>query len=55
MRMTLTLGLGIMFYLLGKNEPKQDIEPKTEIIPTYSLTRTNLLCMLRNAQSNKKS
>ena len=28
-------------------------EPKTETIPTYSLTQTDLLCMLRNAESGK--
>ena len=51
LRLTLTLGLGILFYLISERET--DIEPKTEqptIYPTYSLTRTNLLCMLRNAQ-----
>ena len=55
LRLTLTLGLGITFYLISERET--DIEPKTEqttIYPTYSLTRTNLLCMLRNAQVHSR-
>ena len=54
LRLTLTLGLGIMFHLLS--EPKQIIERKTEteITPTYSLKRTDLLCMLRNAQVERR-
>lgn len=45
----------LLFYMVAKAiEPKTGIESKPEIIPTYSLNRTNLLCMLRNAETSKR-
>lgn len=56
LRLTMTLGLGILFYIIGNNEPKQEKgnEPKTVITPTYSLTRNDLICMLRNAETERR-
>ena len=52
-RLIVTLGL-ILHYGFPKIEPKQNIEPRTEYKPTYSLYAPEIISMLRNAEVAKR-
>ena len=47
-----TISFIMAMYLHSKNEPKMETSKK--IIPTYNLNRTQLLCMLRNIEKQKR-
>lgn len=51
--MIITLGL-FLYYQVPKNERRTENEPKTELIPSYNANAIDIICMLRNAEVEKR-
>ena len=51
--MIITLAL-FLYYGSPKNERRTGSEPKTELIPSYNANTIDIICMLRNAEVEKR-